>query len=146
MTTMRTATCAVLCITVLALIQLLASITSPTPMVTDAWIVESGGIKYSARAKASREFEVFNGETWEEVFVSGANIGVTTPGYFPGEHVVSKADYIRWFSYLREMGMSVLRVYTIQRPHFYRAVKEFNEHWSHKESGYSGIWIIHGIW
>lgn len=63
---------------------------------------------------------------YEPVFLNGVNMGVTKPGYFPGEFGVTEEDYLRWFRLISEMNVNVIRVYVGQAPAFYDALKEFN--------------------
>ncbi len=59
------------------------------------------------------KFEIYMGEEagWKEIpFIQGFNMGVTIPGYAPGELMeLSKGDYIRWFKYVYSMGVNVVR-------------------------------------
>ena len=74
-----------------------------------------------------RDFFVYSNGAWEKKFLKGVNMGVTKPGYFPGEFAITKAEYLRWFQYISDMNADVMRVYTIQNPDFYDALLEFNK-------------------
>ncbi|MBQ3379710.1 MAG: family 2 glycosyl transferase [Clostridia bacterium] len=63
---------------------------------------------------------------YEKAFLNGVNIGAASVGNFPGEFAISKEDYIRWFGYISDMNVRVIRVYVNQTPQFYEALLEFN--------------------
>ncbi len=64
---------------------------------------------------------------YEEVFLDGVNIGATKSGYFPGEFAITEMEYLRWFKYISDMNIQVIRVYVNQSPNFYNALYKFNE-------------------
>ena len=43
-----------------------------------------------------RDFTVFAEGRWQKKFLKGVNMGVGKPGAFPGEHAITKAEYLRW--------------------------------------------------
>ena len=64
--------------------------------------------------------------TTEEVFLNGVNMGAASAGNYPGEFAISKETYLRWFGYISQMNVQVIRVYVNQMPDFYHALLEFN--------------------
>ncbi len=83
----------------------------------------------SARGSSFRavrdHLEVHDG-TWKKFFVKGVNLGLTVPGYFPGEFAVKKGTYQRWFKQIAELGANAVRVYTVLPPEFYEELFLFN--------------------
>jgi hypothetical protein len=77
---------------------------------------------------------------WNKSFWYGINLGATTPGHFPGELSPTYDDYRRWFADMEELGVQVIRIYTILPPHFYQALVD------HNESAGKKLWFIQGIW
>ncbi|MDH7478701.1 MAG: hypothetical protein QHH02_01680, partial [Syntrophomonadaceae bacterium] len=77
---------------------------------------------------------------WQKQFWAGVNLGVTTPGHSPGELSQTYEDYRRWFKDMDELGVRVVRVYTIMPPDFYRALVE------HNRAAERELWFIQGIW
>ena len=82
--------------------------------------------KFAAKVEG-RDFFTYANGTWEKKFLKGVNMGVTKPGYFPGEFGITKAEYMRWFQFISNMNADVVRVYTIQNPDFYDALLAFNQ-------------------
>lgn len=66
-----------------------------------------------------------NGE-YETTFINGVNMGVTKPGFFPGEFAIEREEYLRWFRMIGEMNVNTVRVYVGQMPAFYDALLEYN--------------------
>jgi cellulose synthase/poly-beta-1,6-N-acetylglucosamine synthase-like glycosyltransferase len=81
------------------------------------------------------------GDHFEARFWPGVNLGATTPGFSPGELSVTREEFDRWFEHMHELGVRVVRVYTIQRPHFYDALREFNE-----ANPNAPLYVMHGVW
>ena len=74
-------------------------------------------------------------------FWPGVNLGSTIPGHQPGEVAASRADYDRWLAGMGELGVRVVRVYTILRPAFYDALADYNA--VHPAAP---IYFIQGVW
>ncbi len=68
----------------------------------------------------------------DRTFLPGANLGGTVPGRSPGEidHLTA-ADYRRWLAFAGEVGVRVLRVYTIHPPAFYDELAAYNRAHEH---------------
>ena len=84
-------------------------------------------------------FEHFVQSAWQPFFIKGINLGLTIPGYYPGEYPIGKKQYSRWFEQMVAAGFNTVRVYTIQSPFFYEALREVNE----KKDA---LVLIQGIW
>lgn len=76
---------------------------------------------------------------WEKFWIKGINLGLTLPGYFPGEYPIKMKTYLEWFQLIHEMGINTIRVYALQSPGFYQALYEFNQ----KEPK---LFLLQGIW
>ncbi len=59
-------------------------------------------------------------------FLPGVNLGATTPGYQPGELSIDADTYRRWFTLMGQMGIRVVRIYTIHPPAFYTELSRYN--------------------
>ena len=78
-------------------------------------------------------------DRWD--FIAGVNLGVTTPGRYPGELAVEAETYRRWFPMMTDLGVRAVRVYTIQRPHFYEELRNYNL--AHPDDP---LFLIQGVW
>lgn len=79
-----------------------------------------------------------NGD-WERFGRFGAvNLGVTKPGYQPGDVILRKEDYMIRFRRAEALGVRVIRVYALLHPEFYEALLDWNENNDHK------IYVLHG--
>lgn len=90
---------------------------------------------------ADGKLHVFDGASFQPVFIKGMNIGVGLPGTQPGELAPTEDDYDRWFSMMSEMGINSIRVYTLHYPRFYRRLHHYNVTHADKP-----IYVFHGIW
>lgn len=74
-------------------------------------------------------------------FWGGVNLGATTPGHGPGEVAISDETYRRWLQEMGEMNISFVRIYTIHRPGFYTALRDYNlDHADHP------IYLMQGVY
>ena len=78
--------------------------------------------------------------TPEETFLNGVNLGAASAGNYPGEFGIDKETYLRWFGYISDMNVQVIRVYVNQMPDFYRALYEFNR------MAERPLWLLHGVY
>lgn len=83
-----------------------------------------GGLKVIARTTADRFLLKTAGGDVD--FISGVNLGSTTPGSSPGELAVAAEQYRRWFVQIGEMGWHSVRIYTIHPPAFYTELLAYN--------------------
>ncbi|MBR6918651.1 MAG: family 2 glycosyl transferase [Clostridia bacterium] len=97
------------------------------------------GVSY--RFKADHDyFNIYENGEWEQIFMSGVNIGATEPALFPGDLTISYETYYRWFTMISEMNCNCVRVYTTMGPQFYLALHNFNE------QAKSPLYLFQGIW
>ena len=96
-------------------------------------------ISYGWKVDEKYFYHYSKGE-WKKEFIKGVNMGVGKPGAFPGEHLITKAEYLRWFKYIGEMNANTIRVYTILRPQFYDALLEYNK------TASKPLYVMHGVW
>src|SRR5436305_12354689 len=59
-------------------------------------------------------------------FLSGMDLGATTPGHLPGELAITADDYRRWLAEMGSLGVHAVRVYTIHPPAFYQALADYD--------------------
>ncbi len=78
--------------------------------------------------------------TPEEVFLNGVNLGAASAGNYPGEFGIDKETYLRWFGYISDRNVDVIRVYVNQMPDFYQALAEFNR------KAKRPLWLLHGVY
>ena len=74
-------------------------------------------------------------------FLNGINLGATVPGHQPGELAPTADDIGRWLEEISAFGFDVIRLYTIQQPHFYDELLAFNE-----ANPDSPLYVMHGVW
>lgn len=88
-----------------------------------------------------KQFQLYRGDgAWEELFLTGVNIGATKPGTYPGEVAVTSDDYFRWFRQIGELNANVIRVYIPQSPAFYQALYEYNR------SSSRPLYLLQGVY
>ncbi|GAB4070922.1 hypothetical protein GCM10028777_37580 [Angustibacter speluncae] len=74
-------------------------------------------------------------------FLPGVNLGSTTPGHQPGELAITADDYRRWFAAMGELGVRVVRVYTIHPPAFYDELAAYNT--AHEDAP---LYLVQGVY
>ncbi len=77
---------------------------------------------------------------YEAFEIRGVNLGSGIPGKWATDFAIDKDTYLRWFSWMKEMGLNTVRVYTIQSEDFYKAFYEFN---SQNEDP---LYMLQGVW
>jgi hypothetical protein len=75
------------------------------------------------------------------MFWAGVNLGSSVPGQEPGATAATRPDYDRWFAQMAELGVSVVRVYTILPPAFYDAIRQHN-----LTDPAHPLYVLQGIW
>jgi len=85
--------------------------------------------------------EVRVGERFRPFFVKGVNLGTALPGKFPAEFPDDPSLYRRWFDQMGDLGVNVVRLYTLHPPSLYRALKEHNE-----ASPGKRLYLVQGVW
>lgn len=74
-------------------------------------------------------------------FLPGVNLGSTTPSHQPGELAISAEDYRRWFPMMGDLGVRVVRIYTIHPPAFYEELASYNK--SHPDAP---LYLMQGVY
>lgn len=74
-------------------------------------------------------------------FWPGVNLGATIPGQSPGEAVVGAEHYREWLPAMADLGIRVIRVYTLLDPSFYRELSAYND-----ANPDRPLYVMHGIW
>ncbi len=75
---------------------------------------------------SGKGIEVYRDGSWEPFFMIGVDMGTGKPGCFPNELGVTEEEYLRWFGYIGALHANCVRVYMLQSPAFYRALKQYN--------------------
>ncbi len=86
-------------------------------------------------------FYIYKNGDWQELFMTGVNIGASEPSLFPGDLTIKYDTYLRWFKYISEMNCNCIRVYTTMRPQFYLALNDFNKKAKNPIYLFQGIWV-----
>lgn len=108
--------------------------------VRDFFLVQNKDeITYNSRVD-DKYFSLFKFGLWKRTFITGVNIGAGKPGYFPGEHGITKEDYLRWFKYIEDLNVNSIRIYTLLSPDFYEALYE------HNKNSIKPLYVFHGVW
>ena len=116
-----------------------ARLLAPDPPPPLAPLVKPRALQMPARIVGQR-FEVADGRGgWRPLFIKGINLGAALPGRFPSQFP-DKATYAGWIEEMADLGVNVVRVYTIQPPGFYEALAE------HNAKAAKPLWLIHGVW
>ena len=64
----------------------------------------------------------------DKTFLPGVNLGSTTPLHQPGEVGTIEAEhYQRWFDEMGDLGIRVVRIYTLHPPAFYDELAAYNQ-------------------
>jgi hypothetical protein len=80
---------------------------------------------------------------YRPLILKGINLGVATPGTFPGEIAYAIPDqlYAEWISLMGETGFNSIRIYTLHPPAFYEKLANYNN-----RHPYNPILLFQGIW
>lgn len=98
-------------------------------------------VSYPARmAEESNRIEVKIDGEFRELTIKGVNMGMASPGYFPGEAAITQEEYDEWFEQIGAMNANTVRVYTLHPPEFYRSLAMYNARNEDK------IYLLHGVW
>jgi len=87
------------------------------------------------------QLTIWNGSEYLPFFLKGINLGIATPGTFPGELSATKEDYGRWFEQIKDAGFNSIRLYTLHYPRFYEVLDSFN-----LANPQNPVFIIQGVW
>jgi hypothetical protein len=100
-----------------------------------------GDVTLPARVDG-RAIAVATADGFAPRFWAGVNLGSTVPGRQPGEVAATREDYDRWLAGMGELGVGVVRIYTILRPAFYDALAAYNaEHSDRPILFMQGVWV-----
>lgn len=87
-----------------------------------------------------QRFELYT-EGGRRDFLPGVNVGATIPGHAPGEVAIRREDVRRWLPMIADLGLRVIRIYTILPPHFYEELQAYNL--AHPDAP---LYLMHGVW
>jgi hypothetical protein len=107
-----------------------------------AWLQahKAGDLTLPARVQG-RSIEAATANGYAPMFWPGVNLGPTTPGHQPGEVAATREEYDRWLRDMGDLGVRVVRIYTILRPSFYDALNAYDD--AHVDAP---IMLIQGVW
>ena len=78
----------------------------------------------------------------DKTFLPGINLGSSVPTRQPGElDVLTAADYRRWFGEMADLGIRVIRIYTLHPPAFYDELAAWNR--AHPRSPF---YLVQGVY
>ena len=97
------------------------------------------GLRYVASTEGKRLLLHTRGG--DVSFLTGVDIGATTPGHAPGELAIPRATYRRWFKQIGALGIHVVRIYTIHRPAFYDELASYNR--AHPNAP---VYVVQGVY
>jgi hypothetical protein len=89
----------------------------------------------------SVHLKIWNKNEYLPLFIKACNLGISVPGKQPGELDVSRAQYARWFSYMKEAGFNSIRLYTLHFPQFYSVLDSFNT-----ANSKNPLYFFQGVW
>ncbi len=98
------------------------------------------GLKLPAKVIGDQVRPYVNG-AFAPMFWAGVNLGSSVPGQEPGAVAATRLDYDRWFAEMDELGVTMIRIYTILAPSFYDALREHN-----LSNPDTPLYVLHGIW
>ncbi|MBQ8637254.1 MAG: hypothetical protein IJ423_05245 [Clostridia bacterium] len=118
-------------------------------LLTFDWLYFHEGVYFnSAKEKTVEYFTKVDGEEiyikagaeYKPFEIRGVNLGSGLPGKWATSFSIDEETYLRWFSYIQEMGANTIRIYTIQNDTFYNAFYEYNK------DNPTPLYMIHGVW
>ncbi|MBO0961579.1 hypothetical protein J1P26_17885 [Neobacillus sp. MM2021_6] len=102
-------------------------------------LVEQNGVKTNSKT-GNTYIQIQRGGKWQDYLIKGVNMGISKPGYFPGETAITKEEYFRWFKAIGAMNANALRIYTLHPPQFYEAFYLYNQ------IAEQPLYLFHGTW
>lgn len=90
---------------------------------------------------AQQSLQVWNGQTYQALFLKGINLGVGLPGTQAGDLAATREQYAAWFQKMAELGFNNLRIYTLHYPRFYEELARYNA--AHPDKP---LYLFHGAW
>lgn len=111
------------------------------PLYTD-----EDGISYISKTHG-RYLSLYDGKTFNDIYIQGVNMGLGAPNYFPGEVSITYEQYYDWFNKIAEMNSNSVRIYTTQPPEFYEAFYNYNTNHTDKPLYFfQGTWYDESRW
>ena len=83
-------------------------------------------VTYFTKTEGKNIF-IYEDNTWKQIKLNGINMNPGKPGAFPGDSLVTEEEYLRWFSYIKDMSMNCIRVQNIMPEEFYEVLEKFNK-------------------
>ncbi len=123
----------------LALVAAIVIISTTDPASWEPAPKRSAGLTMLAGTDDQR-FELYTAGGHRD-FLPGVNLGATIPGHAPGEVAIRREDVRRWLPMIADLGLRVIRIYTILPPHFYEEVRAYNL--AHPDAP---LYLMHGVW
>lgn len=80
-------------------------------------------------------------DQWQSFTIKGMNLSFALPGTRPGEFTATEIQIFDWLDDLSELSINTLRIYTVQTPFFYRALRKWNLDNPHRP-----FFLLQGIW
>ncbi len=102
-------------------------------------ITNYNSVEYFAKIEG-KEILINKNNKWNEIKLAGINLNSGKPGAFPGDSFISNEEYLRWFSYIKDLNVNCIRVQNIMPEGFYEALEQFN---NEKEEP---LYILQGIY
>ncbi|MFK9094116.1 hypothetical protein [Bacillus salipaludis] len=102
-------------------------------------LVDRNAIKTNSKT-GTTYIQIQKNGKWQDFLIKGVNMGIGKPGYYPGEAVITKEEYFRWFKDIGAMNANAIRIYTLHPPQFYEAFYEYNQ------IAKKPLYLFHGTW
>ena len=102
-------------------------------------VVRPANLTYPFRAHGNF-LEVFGGNAWEPVYLTGVDLNAALPGSFPVQSVTDTGVYTQWLQMIGRLGVDTIHVATVLPPAFYRALYIYDQDDSHPP-----LWLLQGI-
>lgn len=86
-------------------------------------------------------FEILKEGEWKTFYMNGINLSLAFPGYRPGSFIAEQEVYPRYLQMIADMNVNTVRIYTLQPPAFYNALRSYNLRHPDKP-----LWLLQGVW
>ncbi|MBS6506881.1 MAG: hypothetical protein KH369_01710 [Paraclostridium bifermentans] len=74
-----------------------------------------------------KDIYIAKNDKWRNLKIVGVDLNSTKPGVFPSENMISEEEYLRWISYIYDMGANCIKVSHTMDASFYDALHKFNK-------------------
>ena len=105
----------------------------------DLYLPNMSEASYFAKAEGEKLY-LDSGNGFDVYEIKGVNLGLGKPGYYATEKAITKEEYLRWFTQIKELGANTIRVYTLGSESFYEAFYEYNL------NNPDPLYLLHGVW